>query len=393
MRYRKKLSCFLGIMCLGYITVTEAAPDASAGKVQHVNSALQDRLSAFWENNYYYWKDDVGNSGYQFIQPYTFTFKDQQFEYGLRTAYIVSENKSANASGRVAAWSDTALSVAYANRNEAWPVRYNLDLNLPTGKATLTGNQKYAIMDNALVQQTRLGEGFNITPGVNISRQLGPNDLLGFGTSYTVRGKYDPNGDIENDVINPGNEWINSLQWQHIEKNWLFIGGFSHTGFGITKRAGADYYQKGKLNDVNMTYVTELPRSQSLMLNYRYSHQEADQYQSILGGLAEEPGNSNGDSQYISATWSKSWDDKQTVRLMVDLLKTDANSYDPIDDFYIAGRTKHGGGIGYDVSFTPHSRLSVDVKKYTMRDKATVYTGRDTRYDGWNVYTRYSYEF
>ncbi len=355
---------------------------------------VKDKLSVIVEHNYFDWKSDQGGSGRQSITPLTFAYRYANFDFGLRRAYIESINTTPNRSGRVSAWSDTSLSAAYTFKQLSWPVRINIDYNLPNGQAGLAGAQKNAIMDGSLVQQTRFGEGENIAAGVGVTHAFTERDIFGAGLSFLKRGQFNPNLDVMNSAINPGDDAIATLQWQHNTQTWMVIGGLIHTQSGVTKRAGMDYYRKGARTDVNLTGIYAFANTQKIQANLRYSTQRPDHYiNNVTGMLQQESANSNGNSTYLNLDWSRGWAGKHTVHISVDYLDITANSYDQINDLYNAGRNKVGVGLGYDYAISPKSRISVTAKTYDMKDRATPATLRDTKYMGNNVYVNFSHSF
>lgn len=235
------------------------APDPLGQFLEH--EYIKDRVSVFVETQYYSWENKADSSlkGNQSVTPVTLTYRYNDFDFGLRRAYIVSENKTPGASGKVSTWSDMALTAAYTFKNLEWPVRISLDYNVPNGKPTLNIEKKNAIMDSFLVQQTQFGEGENITPGLSVTKAVSDKDIFGAGISYSRKGAYDPNRNVQNDVIDPGNEIISTLQWQHNERNWMVIGGLIATRYGTTQRNNIDYYQKGNRYDLNLTTLYALP--------------------------------------------------------------------------------------------------------------------------------------
>lgn len=357
------------------------------------STLIKDRLSLIVEHNYFDWKDDQNGRGRQSITPVTMTYRHGNMNFGLRRAYIDSINHTPGRQGSVSTWSDTSISAAYTFKVMSWHMRANLDYNLPNGKATLSGSEKNAIMDGSLVQQTRFGEGENITPGIGLTRAFGAKDVLGLGMSYVKRGSFDPNGDVANDVLDPGDETIATVQWQHSEEKWLVIGGLIYTASGVTQRDRTDYYKKGDRYDLNLTGVVALPYQQSLQASLRYSTQKPDQYLTSFGNLQQESANSNGDSVYVNLDWSKRWQGAHTFHVLADYLQIDANSYDQINDLYNAGRKKTGIGLGYDYAWNKKTSISVQARHFRMTDKATPATLRDTEYRGNNVYAIFRHAF
>jgi hypothetical protein len=298
--------------------------------------------------------------------------------------------------GSVSTQSDTSLSLAYNLNQSDYPIRLNLDFNLPTGKATLFGNEKNAIMDGSLVQQTRFGEGFNIAPGVSISHAFGQKDILGLGFSYILKGQFDPNGDVVNDEIKPGNEAVASLQYQHIEPSWMISSGLLYTGYGNTQRGGRDYYRSGDRLDANVTGIFVPFKGHQVQVSGRYFTQEPNTVANFLtGDLVKESANSNGNSLYLGLDWSIATDPQQKGRIhaLVDYLSVQANSYDRINDLYNAGRDKFSVGVGYDYSLSPNANASIQAKYFQVLDKATPITQQDIRSNGLNLYGTVNFSF
>ncbi len=374
-----------------------AAPTPGTGNIIQAfadQQLIKDKLSVVVEHNYFDWKSDQGGSGRQSITPLTLAYRHESFDFGLRRAYIDSVNTTPNRQGNVGAWSDTSLSAAYTFKELPWPVRVNIDYNLPNGKASLAGTQKNAIMDGSLVQQTRFGEGENIAVGVGVTHAFSEQDIFGGGLSFLKRGQFSPNADIANTELDSGDDTTATLQWQHNAQTWMAIGGLIYTQAGVTKRGGLDYYKKGDRIDTNLTGIYAFSNTQKIQANLRYSTQRPDLYvSSITGMLQQESANSNGDSTYLNLDWSKTWQEKHTLHVTADYLEINANSYDQVNDLYNAGRNKVGVGLGYDYAFTQKSRVSVAAKTYEMKDKSTPATLRDTKYTGNNVYVNFSHSF
>lgn len=367
------------------------APISSGFKQKYI----QDKLSLIVDSNHYSWHSDNQRSGFQTIIPITATYKLGNAEFGARTAYIESENTSAGRRGRVSTISDTALSAAYVQQlNRGWSVRYNLDYNLPTGKATLSGTEKNAIMDGNLVQQTRFGEGHNLTPGFVVTKAFTQNFALGLGLSHTYRGSFDPNGDVSNDKFNPGDEDRATLQAHYQSDRMLAIGGIIYTKSGTTQVDGKDYFEKGDRYDANLTTIFALPYNQQFLAGLRYSTQSPDAYiNNITGNFEKESRNINGDTKFANLEYSKIIKDKHRISVSADYLSIEANSYDQLNDLYNAGRKKWSVGFGYGYQADKKTRFNVGINHFDMTDKATPATLVDTKYAGWNVSAGLSLNF
>ena len=374
-------------MSLSFWYTASIAQTENTNNQENQTDWKTDRLSIYSSADYYSWQGDNSTGGRQTVVPVTATYRVGNAEFGLRSAWIESVNTSQGLAGKVSTISDTALSAAYTQQlNQGWGVRYNLDYNAITGKATLSGAEKNAIMDGNLVQQTRFGEGTNITPGIVVTKAINPNWAVGIGASYTYRGRYDPNGDVQNDRLDPGNETHATLQSQYATQNMLIIGGLIYTKSSATTVNKQDYFEKGDRYDANLTGIFALPYDQRLTAGLRYSTQQPDTYISnITGNFQKESRNVNGDSTYLTLEYAKTWRQKHTAKLLADLVKINANSYDQFNDLYNAGRKKWQLGVGYDYRINPKSNATFAIRKMEMQDKATPATLVDATYTGWNV--------
>lgn len=347
------------------------------------------------ENHYYDWESKSGLKGSQYIMPLNIYYQhDNGLNLGLRTAYVHSENKSPNKLGTAAHWSDTSLNASYTTFQESeFPVRFNLSMNIPTGKATLSGSEKNAIMDGNLVWQTRLGEGFNITPGINVAHSLTENDTIGVGISHVFRGEFNPTGDVENDNINPGNDTIVALSYAHRNDRALIETGLNYQHSGTTERNNQPYYQKGDLWTAHINAQFALAEKQIIYGGYSYSYRNKDKYiNQTTGNLEAEQFNSNGDTHALNLGYTYRLKDNQSLGLAFDYLKIDSNKYDQINDLYIPARHKIGAGINYQYQLSPQSNLSLSAKHFRMKDKATPNLEAQD-YRGWNVFGSINYQF
>lgn len=355
---------------------------------------IADKLSLRFHNEQYAWSGNNA-SGWQNITPITATYHLGNVDLGLRTAYIFSENTSPNRRGYVNTLSDTAFSFAYTQLlSEDWDIRFNLDYNAPTGKATLSGSERNAIMNGNLVQQTRFGEGHNVTPGVVLTKSFGKDISVGIGLSYTIRGSFDPNALQVNDRFNPGDETRASVQGKYGTENWLLIGGLIFTKSQTTVVNHQSYFRKGQRFDVNLSSVYSLSDEQKLSGSFRYALQSRDTYiNSITGNFEKETRNINGDSVYLSLEYAKTFFSKHTVRVQADWLRVNKNSYDQLNDLYYAGRQKWQLGLAYDYQIDSKKRLHLLVKNMAMNEKATPLTRMDTHYNGWTISSGFDWSF
>ena len=325
----------------------------------------------------------------QHATPVTFTYQKNNVDVGLKQAYIISENKTPDLNGRVATWSDVSLTGAYT----AFPVRLDLAMNLPTGKAKLSGSQKNAIMDGNLVWQTRFGEGFNMTSGVNVAHSFSDKHTVGLGVSYGYRGKFDPNGDVEKDEIKLGNEWNATAQYTLNTTRVRLDTSLSYKQSGVTKRGGQDYYRKGALWSADVQSSFSLTPKQNVSVGYGYSYRKKDKYiNNLTGDLEVENFNSNGSSHFVNASYGHRLTPRSMIRATADYLKIGQNSYDQINVLYVPARKKWSIGGQYSQQIGQNLNASVSVKRFKMKDNASPYLPKQD-YKGWNMYATLQYQF
>lgn len=384
MKKHKKTVFTIALLCYVPLTVAEEPSSADRGK-----------FSLFNEHHYYSWKDDKGNKGYQYATPVTLSYQNGGFNAGLRRAFIVSENQSPDSEGRVSHWSDTSLSLAYTTKHFAsTPIRFNLSMNLPNGKSTLSGAEKNAIMDGHLVWQTRFGEGFNITPGINVSHALSDKDVVGLGVSKIFRGEFDPNSDVDNDTINPGNDTIATLNYSHNEQKWFVNTGLTYQHSDTTKRGGKDYYQKGGLWSFDLGGAVAFNDKHSLRTNYHYAYRQKDEYiNNLTGNLQEETFNSNGATHFINMDYGYRFNDKHSLHFVADYLRVKSNDYDQINYLYVPARKKWSIGVRYDWVIDKNLSLSTVAKRFKVTDNPTPIEPDGKDYKGWNISANLQYQF
>jgi hypothetical protein len=383
----------------------EDAPRLPQQPLRITKPPIKEERSLIVEQHFSTWSDNFGNSGSQYIAPITSTLKRGNLDIGLRTAVIDSQfngvlllngQKVGTRKGRVTSFSDTSLSFGYSMPEPDFPVRFNLDFNLPTGRATLVGDEKNALMDGSLVQQTRHGEGFNVAPGVSVSHAFSPKDVVGIGASYIIRGQFDPNGDVVNDEIKPGNELVGTLQYQHVESNWMATGGLIYTNSDTTQRGGVDYYRKGERLDVNATGIYVPFDRNRVQLSARYFTQSPDNVRNFFtGNLDKESANNNGNALYVGLDWALALDQRQqhNVHFLADWLGVNANSYDRVNDLFNAGRDKYSLGLGYEYIASPTNRWNFQARYFNVVDKATPITQRDLASNGVRLSATVNFDF
>lgn len=265
-----------------------------------------------------------------------------------------------------------------------------LDYNLPSGKASLNSRENNVLLaDSYLTQLSQFGEGHNFTPGINVTHAINNRHIIGLGMGYTFRGEFDPNSEVINDEIDPGDELNFTGQWQYQRKSFSIIGGLTHTQFERTKRNNIDFFQKGNRQSYSLTGTWDWPLTSiwgNIYTNIRYTKQSPDRnFSGSARELQREAFNVNGDRLYFSLAWSKPLGQRHHFRLAFDSLKSEENDYATDNINYDAGRSKIGYGATYSYAYSPHGSISLTGKRYHVENKAEGIGGNDIRYTGINT--------
>lgn len=342
-----------------------------------------------WEND-----DDSSDRGYQSVTPITIAYQLGNFDFGYRQAYIISERKTPGARGRVATISDAAFSASYTFKDWSWPVKLVLDYNLPVGKASLSSRENNVLgVDSYLVQQSQFGEGYNVTPGINITRAVSEHTVLGFGIGYTFKGKFDPNTEVTNDIINPGDEVNVTAQWQYRRLTWELTGGAIYTHPTPTQREGEDFFQKGERIQYNLTGIWAFWRGYQFDTALRFTQQARDKnFSGFSRELEREEFNVNGDTYHASLGLSAHFAQRHRLRLAADYLNSGQNDYARDSINFDAGRSRLGYGATYSYAFSPRGSVSVTARGYNVKNRPDLSTESVIDYKGLNTSMNVNYQ-
>ena len=250
-----------------------------------------------------------------------------------------------------------------------------MDYNLPAGKATLSSEENNVLLvDSYLTQQSQFGEGHNITPGISVTHALNTNNVIGFGVGYSLKGEFDPNSEVENDDIDPGDEINVTTQWQYSGQNLAVGSGIIYNHFGRTRRDGIDFYQKGRRISYNLTWGWTLPwqgwQDHHLDTLVRFTQQRLDEnFSGSARELQREAFNVNGNSWYSTLAWNK-FLRAHNFRLATDLLDVKQNDYPRSSINFDAGRRRFGYAATYRYHFNQQGYFLLTARRYKVQNKA-----------------------
>lgn len=291
-------------------------------------------------------EDDGNESGRQIVAPIQYTYSTPLWDFGVKAALIDSEHDSnfVGNSGSVTTLSDIALSGtyrAYAGNlpwlgNRRTTFAFNADINLTTGKAQLTGDEKNAVFDSFLVEQDRFGEGLNIALGVSSTVTLSQNTLLGAALSYNHRGTYAPDGDAPSSDLDPGDQIVGALNVLQTNTNYQLNFGHRAIIEGRTKLNGVDFYDRAPSHELFFSGAYLLNDDWTLRGSALFATRGADSlFNAATGQLEKAEQDDNGDSYYLSIGASRALSNKDQIGIDVSYRRLAENDFDE-DDFAFA---------------------------------------------------------
>ena len=113
----------------------------------------------------------------------------------------------------------------------------------------------------------------------------------------------------------------------------------------------------------------------------------------------------NAPAHYLGAMWNKKLNNKHTLRVGFDIMKSDGQRYDRISNdvdidgnpqyaaVNVNGRTKYSLSLGYDVQIDQKRNFSLELQKFLMRDGISNLGDPAATYHGYNVFLKYNKTF
>lgn len=292
---------------------------------------------------------------------------------GVRTAYIDSENRSDGALGTLGDMSDTSINLAISYDSFWVKPWVSLDINAPTGKSTLKGQEKNTLMDPNLVGQTRFGEGWNFSPAMGFVFEVTDNDVISIGGSYNIKGKYVPDGDTGN-VRDPGDIYTATLQYQHLTENSFTSIGMVYSNEGGTKLGGIDVFQPGERFDVNASHSRRFLDQHTMSVFFRYSITDSNKrFDPFLGEFSDEERDGSGDVLFTGFNYAYQYDQQLSAGVGFDYLLREANEYQVSNDLFIPNRDKWSVNVFSTYALTENLNLKGKVGYFGMRDQKTAF--------------------
>lgn len=344
----------------------------------------------------YSWKDEHGGHGSQFLVPLAAGYWKKGFSAYIGTNYVVSHSDSVLGNGTVNTFTDTAIYLSRLGAEKKIQLNYLLSMSLPTGKPTLSWSERYARMDEDIFEKEAFGEGWQFSPGVDVSWKTSRENKWTAGVSYAFHGSYDPTSDVPGDTVSPGNGWNGHLRWEHAGLPWQMVAEVFYSGSTRSGLSNGSSYNTNSKWETRLTYNRVFSPTSSLLLYYWHENRGIN---TIVSDTAHAP------VHYLGTMWTKRLGKTHKIRYTFDWMKVNGRcntgvynsltgsgqpQYTSVD---VDGRTKYTLGIGYDIQLQNQASLSFDLQGFRMFDGASTQNRSATTYHGFNVLIQYNRSF
>jgi hypothetical protein len=343
------------------------------------SSLRESQWTCDTSSDFVYWNGPDDSSGYQWYSTENVGFSaaysnNVLLELAIKTGYVLSHNDSASNSGSVGALTDTTthFMIAYEKCEGVQPF-ITFDMNLPTGKATLIGSEKNAIMDRDLVPQTRFGEGRNVNPGIGVTIPISPKITSSLAVGYNTRNSYTPDGDFGY-LYDPGDQIIITTGLNYMSSKWIAALNATYTNEGESKLAGVPYFKPGNsytaIGMVGCTWALRQTTQVSLAFNYTGKNHVTDFF---AGGYAEEEKDSNSTLYIASVSHTYGVNDRLSYKGKLSYLLRDKNKYEPESDYFVSAKDKISVELDAQYKFSQTIDSAIGLGLFTLKQDATPY--------------------
>ncbi len=361
---------------------------------EDLDAAIQDMVQAryslqhFGEGmgmqktlEYYSWQGAGNRSGHQLYNGNSFYWSRNNYEFTLSNGTVMSNTGLEN--GNMSGLTDTTISAMYTNKHPIFDVKYGLEINLPTGSSRTHYN---AIVPDFLARVSRLSEGWNFTPRVDVTKHIGKYTTWHWRSSYSLRGAYEEEYDDGIGTMHPGDQWSTELEflhtdaWQQYMFKLQYVNNDSRsviTGLG----ADNDFVEGDNLNARAYGRFWFTPKD-SWALYTIWSLDKAAVYEN-----ADFAAGSGIHRLYYGAGYYHQFDSKRQLRIFGNWMRSNGEAYDPLAHQNYASGRRFSVSLGYDWRMDDRNSLSLDVERAVLRQQ-----GADN-YRSWGVMLNYNRSF
>lgn len=286
--------------------------------------------------SFVYWKGNRGGGrGTQYIQTVEGSVAhtiatDLRLRFAVKTGYLYSRRAGILGSGTHSGITDTSTRVQLAY--EGWTTIQpfvSLDLNLPTGRETITGRRRFAIMDRDLVPITRFGEGWNVNPAIGFSIPIGPHLSATLAIGHNFRGRYTPDAAL-GDRFDPGDQTIATIGITYADTRWFVAGNLIATRESVSRINSLNFYEPGIGFTASLRGAFQWDAAHTTSAHVLYSSTGSNKtLDPFIGVFAREAQNANSNLFIVAGAHEYAFTPVWRVFLSAEYLNRTKNSFDP----------------------------------------------------------------
>ena len=343
---------------------------------QKVQSQDSNWTATFNTETRYFWWDssrafptnnqasNVGGAAQQVYTPYGFELdghptEDLKVENEIRSGYVNSRQSSGGATGSYSGPVDTSVAstATYLGLKGVQPFA-SINVNIPTGKSALFGNDAHARLDSDVVDTPTFGQGLNVGPVVGVNLPFAKSLIVSISGGYTYQGPFDREastfvGGVQGiNRLKPGDDTTVTANVKFRSAPWTLSASGSYMTETGANNDGVPSYKSGDRMSANASARYAWNADWSSKLGASFTHQNKNNI-TLLGlpGLFLEAFNSNSnvttvkwDTTYSHGPWSAG-----PVALF---MFRDHNAYDVMNATFLPQKTKWSAGAAasYDVT-------------------------------------------
>lgn len=281
---------------------------------------------------------------------------------------------------------DSTISTYYKFENLlGFGVRTGLDLNLPTGQSSFTGDEQSAMYPMSsiapeLFTVSSYGTGFNVAPNFVAIKPLGKKTAVGLGLRYEYTGEYDPTADIPDDTLNPGDTLmlIGSLQ-RVLSSTTFFLLDYSSVYATRDTMGGIEAFKQGASANYSLKIIKNFSKYRATLGGSLGTQSKSEGYDGTAFTTEERNSNNNRQEAFINILYPYS--KKLAVTAIVLYKEIQKNEYNTGDLLYDAGynATRYGLGLSYETG--SGVVITSSVRKLELSNKADSQETADTKYN------------
>jgi hypothetical protein len=336
--------------------------------------------------------------GSEITIPLGIAYTWQELLIRFDTAYAsATVDHSDGSDSSLSSMTDSLVGVSYAFPELPVGLILGLDVNLPTGKATLSESERGAEAGerNDLFEVDDFGEGLNVGLSLGLIKELGAVNLLLDG-GYIFYGEYNPTDEIPDDDLDPGDQLllIGTLNWPVSPRvGFNIFAAYSH--FSEDQVNGEDSFQEGDKfvigGDIRLAYS---PFTVILSLQDVLQAKNKD-FTAEPGSLETETENSNGNEFFAFLDVVYDYSPNLLFRGIGDIrYYGESDRKSEISGLpYEGKRIRYAFGPGFSYAFNEQLACNGLIKIFIMDQERDILLDEDVTFQGFNLAVGVTYTF